>query len=282
MSEHQSESHGATPTPAVAQPVQPVYAPPVENPGQLLGIFGLILGIIGLSGIGIILSIISTVKSGKANASKTLGIVGIVVNIISMIITLVLIVLFIIGAVIAAGEKSKDVSKHTQEETVAASSVALSDRYTVPGGNGYWGFPASVEGWTIDVLDKDGVNRLMKANKSASFETYQGAVADDGKKDSVQTEDVISDYATTQNATLLVSTGQIIAYPTMSGKPDVQFKRYDYTKVGANGQKIKGRIAVRSFGGHQLAVVYEAYADSFSETDWKLLSGKLKVNDGMF
>ena len=82
-----------TPPPSPQQPVQQPsahYAPPSvspspKNPGQVLGVIGIILPFLLLAPIGLVLSIVSVVKSKKAAASPVLGIVGIVLNVIGLI-----------------------------------------------------------------------------------------------------------------------------------------------------------------------------------------------------
>jgi len=74
------------PVPPAVAPAPQQPASQTDNPGQTLGIVGIVLGFVGLSVVGIVLSAISVSKSGKANASKTLGIVGLVLNIVITIL----------------------------------------------------------------------------------------------------------------------------------------------------------------------------------------------------
>lgn len=62
------------------------YNMPQTNPGQTIGIIGLIFAFVGLAPIGLVLSIISTVKSSSASSSKSLGIVGIILNALGIVL----------------------------------------------------------------------------------------------------------------------------------------------------------------------------------------------------
>ncbi len=101
---------GPTPQPTYAAPGQPTtYSPPpAQNPGQTMGIIGLVLAFVGLAPIGLVLSIISLVQSGKAQASKTLGIIGTILNSLEIIAGVILILLFTGLLAIASLEPADD------------------------------------------------------------------------------------------------------------------------------------------------------------------------------
>lgn len=95
----------------VPQP-QPGYAPQPpqmgvpaqygENPGQTLGIVGIVLNVMGISIGGIILGVMSRNKSRQAGMSTTLGTVSMVWGIISTVLAVLAVSLFILLAIIGA------------------------------------------------------------------------------------------------------------------------------------------------------------------------------------
>lgn len=83
----------------MAAATSPQYASaPAANPGQTLGIIGIVLGILGISPVGLVLSILSMMKSGKVGASKVLGIVGLILNILSFIAGIFLFFVIVLAA----------------------------------------------------------------------------------------------------------------------------------------------------------------------------------------
>lgn len=103
----------APPAPAAYPPQAPPYpgqpnapyAQPIENPGQTLGIIGLVLNFIGISIGGIILGIMSRNKSKAVNMSTTLGTVSLVWGIIATVFAVIGIILLIILVIIAAASE---------------------------------------------------------------------------------------------------------------------------------------------------------------------------------
>ena len=69
------------------------YHMPLVNPGQTMGIMGILFAFLGLGPIGVIFSIIATHQSARAGASTTLGIFGIALNIVAAITLLFLVVI---------------------------------------------------------------------------------------------------------------------------------------------------------------------------------------------
>lgn len=92
--------------PPVYQPVPPQpqtqYVMPMENPGQTLGIVGLVLNFIGISIGGIILGVMSRNKSRAANMSTTLGTVSLVWGIIATVIGFIGFILFLFLVIISS------------------------------------------------------------------------------------------------------------------------------------------------------------------------------------
>lgn len=118
----------APPAPAAYPPQAPPYpgqpnapyAQPIENPGQTLGIIGLVLNFIGISIGGIILGIMSRNKSRAVNMSTTLGTVSLVWGIIATALAIIGATLFIILVIIgaAASTPSTTSPSHSDFESV--------------------------------------------------------------------------------------------------------------------------------------------------------------------
>ena len=74
------------------------YHMPLINPGQTMGIMGILLAFLGLGPIGIIFSIIGTRQSANAGASTVLGLFGIAFNAVATLALLffaIIIVFFV-------------------------------------------------------------------------------------------------------------------------------------------------------------------------------------------
>lgn len=87
-------------TPNSGQPYQQPYAQPryaYENPGQNLGIIGIILNVLGIGLGGLILGILSRNKSREAGMSTTIGTVSLVWGIIEVVIGFIAGIIFIIA-----------------------------------------------------------------------------------------------------------------------------------------------------------------------------------------
>ena len=87
-------------TPGTGQPYQQPYAQPVyayENPGQNLGIIGIILNVLGIGLGGLILGILSRNKSREVGMSTTIGTVSLVWGIIEVVIGFIAGIIFIIA-----------------------------------------------------------------------------------------------------------------------------------------------------------------------------------------
>ena len=97
------------PQPQPTQP-QPAQAPApiiqqvqiMENPGQTLGIVGLVLNFVGVSIGGIILGVMSRNRSKAANMSTALGTISLVWGIVTTAITIIIAALFITAIIIGA------------------------------------------------------------------------------------------------------------------------------------------------------------------------------------
>ena len=96
----QAPPQPASPAPGTGQPYQQPYAQPgyaYENPGQNLGIIGIILNVLGIGLGGLILGILSRNKSREAGMSTTIGTVSLVWGIIEVVIGFIAGIIFIIA-----------------------------------------------------------------------------------------------------------------------------------------------------------------------------------------
>ena len=88
---------------APAQQPQPVqYVHVAENPGQTLGIVGLVLNFLGITIGGIILGVMSRNKSRAAGMSTTLGTVSMVWGIVATALAVVGFIFFFFVVILAA------------------------------------------------------------------------------------------------------------------------------------------------------------------------------------
>ena len=85
------------PQPQPTQPIQqqPVY--PMTNPGQTMGIIGLVGNFLGFSVVGIILGALSMNESKKAGMSSALGIISLIWGILGILLAVLLFILFFAG-----------------------------------------------------------------------------------------------------------------------------------------------------------------------------------------
>lgn len=79
-----------------------VVQQPVENPGQTLGIIGLVLNFVGIAIGGIILGAMSRSKSKAAGMSTALGTISLVWGIVVTVLTILAVIFFIVVVVLAA------------------------------------------------------------------------------------------------------------------------------------------------------------------------------------
>lgn len=92
-------------TPGTGQPYQQPYAQPgyaYENPGQNIGIIGIILNVLGIGLGGLILGILSRNKSREAGMSTTIGTVSLVWGIVEVVFGAIALLILIAVVVIAA------------------------------------------------------------------------------------------------------------------------------------------------------------------------------------
>lgn len=92
--------------PVPGQPYAPQPGVPVENPGQMLGIVGLVCNFLGVSIAGIILGVMSRNKSKQVGMSTTLGTISLVWGIIATSLATLGFIIFFIVAILAAASGS--------------------------------------------------------------------------------------------------------------------------------------------------------------------------------
>lgn len=95
--------------PGAGQPYQQPYAQlgyAYENPGQNLGIIGIVLNMLGIGIGGLILGILSRNKSREAGMPTTIGTVSLVWGIIEVVIGFIAGIIFIAAFIIALSDPS--------------------------------------------------------------------------------------------------------------------------------------------------------------------------------
>lgn len=131
MNENQQPEQPQQPAPQpVPPPFQPAPAPypaqqpypaSQENPGQMLGIIGIVVSVLlGVGLAGIVLGVMSRNKSKAANMSTALGTISLVIGIIQTVIAFI-VVMFVVIVMIAAAS-NPDLS-----DTSSSSSPSLPD-----------------------------------------------------------------------------------------------------------------------------------------------------------
>lgn len=98
------------------QPVPPAGVP-VENPGQTLGIIGLVCNFLGVGLGGIILGVMSRNKSKQYNMSTTLGTVSLVWGIIITVFVVLWFIFAIFVGIMGAASGSTSSSTSTSDSS---------------------------------------------------------------------------------------------------------------------------------------------------------------------
>lgn len=96
--------------PVPGQPYAPQPGMPVENPGQMLGIIGLVCNFLGVSIAGIILGVMSRNKSKQVGMSTTLGTISMVWGIVATVLATLGFIIFFTVAIIAAANDTTTTS----------------------------------------------------------------------------------------------------------------------------------------------------------------------------
>ena len=90
---------------------------PVENPGQTLGIVGLVCNFLGVGIAGIVLGVMSRNKSKQYNMSTTLGTVSLVWGIIITVLAVLWFILIVIVGIMGAASQSTSSSSTTNDSS---------------------------------------------------------------------------------------------------------------------------------------------------------------------
>lgn len=102
------------PQPQMQPQMPPQQGVPMENPGQTLGIVGIVLNFLGITLGGIILGVMSRNKSRQYGMSTTLGTISLVWGIIATVfVVLGFIILVVVGFLAAASTPSSTSSTST-------------------------------------------------------------------------------------------------------------------------------------------------------------------------
>lgn len=96
--------------PAPGQPYAPQSGVPAENPGQTLGIVGLVCNFLGVNIAGIILGVMSRNKSKQVGMSTTLGTISMVWGIVATVLATLGFIIFFTIAIIAAANDTTTTS----------------------------------------------------------------------------------------------------------------------------------------------------------------------------
>ncbi len=277
------------PQPPMAPQPSPGYASgaPVatENPGKTLGIVSIVLSVLLLWIVGLPLGIVSIVKSNKAKASPLLGIIGTVLNVLAIGGSIV--VFAIVASILMTATKGiqdKAAQRSASNSTAESSAVAdtpLSDAYHVTNGDGnaYWSVPASHTGWKVTTFDQEGRNVLDADDGHARFVSFQGLDNYSGS-DRAMTLEGIAEYLGGVQG--VAGTKGTMNFAQMSNGKSVEFATQEYTFSDTKGNVGKGIVAARVFdGGRILLVNYSASTSGYSPLEWRELTGKMQINDGV-
>ena len=116
----QPQSAPPQPAPQPSAPGQPVLQQPVymENPGQTLGIIGLILNFLGVGIGGIVLGVMSRNKSKQVGMSTVLGTISLVWGIILTVLVVLWIIAMIFLFLLAATSESSSSSTSSDSSSL--------------------------------------------------------------------------------------------------------------------------------------------------------------------
>lgn len=261
--------------PVYAQPIAPT-APVTENPGQTLGIVGIVLGVLMIWPAGLPVSIISMIKSSKANASKLLGIIGVILNSLALLASgfVILMILIALPALQDAARRAETTSSSVSSST---ETITLGTNYTPASGSVYFSVPV-YSGWSTTAVDQEGVKKLTKDDNTAIFMTYQGTLSSLTGTDKQMTETAMGEYLTQLEVSEVTGSESTISVECVSDGKLLQFETKQVAGT-SDGKSIKGVVAVRMYEGHELAIVYLVTAADFSLSEWTSMVSKLQLSD---
>lgn len=108
-----------------AAPTPPAPQQYTENPGQTLGIIGIVLNALGISIGGIILGVMSRNRSKEAGMATTLGTVSLVWGIVSTVLFTLGFLLLILFSILAANSVSLDNYSSDSYESDSSGSSSI-------------------------------------------------------------------------------------------------------------------------------------------------------------
>lgn len=173
------------------------------------------------------------------------------------------------GSKTSSSEQSSDSSSVVS----AKDTISLSSNYVPRGDKIEWKSTVSPSKWKPDSLIQQGTMRYSTEDKGQIYITY--------KKDSAKstTADKVATKITMDSLTALgapVGPSGVVDFKKMSDGKYVQFKVQDFTSKEYG----KSRLAIRSFDGHLLYVVYLAKDKAnFSESTWSELIRDTSLDD---
>ncbi|MDT0201102.1 hypothetical protein [Nocardioides sp. AE5] len=167
------------------------------------------------------------------------------------------------------------------EAATSADRISLADDFTTGSTRPVWEFPLSVDGWTLTVIDQDGVNQLSRAGGLfTSFQLDQGTQGGDDEGNSRAYLDTY--YSAQQNSPGVESVSA--ADPTTTTLPsdrgDLEFLSQEVQYTTTNGTTYHSRMLVRSLDTNVLVLQYAAPEDEWSEAEWEKLTADVRVQLG--
>lgn len=173
--------------------------------------------------------------------------------------------------------------KPDDSEQPAESDGAISLQQNVTQGQNppIWQFPVNVEGWSIHVVDQNGINQLTK--DESVFTSSQLAQGTSGGDDEGNSRAYLETYATGMRDLDGVEsfTGQ---EPTTTTNPsdqgDLEFLSQDVKYVTVSGRTYTSRLLVRSLDTNALVLQYAAPEADWSEEEWQKLTANVRAQLG--
>lgn len=105
------------PQPMQGQPVMQQQGVPMENPGQTLGIVGLVCNFLGVGIAGIVLGVMSRNKSKQVGMSTTLGTISLVWGIVETVFVTLWVIVMVLAIIFGAANSSSTGSSSTSTDS---------------------------------------------------------------------------------------------------------------------------------------------------------------------
>ena len=142
-----------------------------------------------------------------------------------------------------------------------------------------WAFPYTVDGWTMSVMDQDGMNQLKKDNSQSLFTSYQllrdGLVALNDADGSQECLDTFFGSLKKQ-ATVTSDERSSMMIPLFDGG-SLEFAVSDYTYT-VSGQQYTGKILARATDLHILSLMYGGLESAVSDSEWSTLTENVMIS----